>query len=659
MTTSTLPVSQRAINTLRGLAMDMVEAANSGHPGLPMGAAVMAHQLWTGPLSVDPSQPEWFDRDRFILSAGHGSALLYGLLHLAGFDLPMEELQNFRQWGSKTPGHPENGLTPGVEMATGPLGQGISTAVGMAMAERWLAARFNRPGHDVVDHRTWVIASDGDLMEGVAQEAISLAGHQKLNKLVVLYDDNKITIDGRTELAFTEDTELKFKSVGWRVLHCDGMDAAAVDAALTEAQTPAEGPTVIICRTIIGFGSPNKADSAGVHGSPLGATELDLAKDQLGIPREPKFLVEDDVRAHLAAAMAKGTTRRADWEARMRAYAAAHPEDAATLQRIIRGELPAGWDAALFAEEKADATRNQCGRALDAVAGAVVELIGGSADLSGSTKTALKGQASLQATEPGGRNINYGVREHAMGAIVNGMTLHGLRPLGATFLIFSDYCRPSLRLAGLMHCPSLFFFSHDSIGLGEDGPTHQPVEQTMSLRLIPNLNVFRPADGYELQVAVHQAMTQRTTPSCIITTRQTLPMVSPAGSVNHPAMRGGYVLREASAAPQVILVATGSEVSIACEAQIHLEAEGVPTRVVSLPCWEIFEAQDASYRAEVFPLGVPCVSIEAGTTLGWARYAQAHVGLDHFGASAPAERLFEEFGITPENVVKTARALIR
>jgi len=646
------------VNTVRGLAIDAVQKANSGHPGLPLGAAPMAHALWTRFLRHAPHAPTWPDRDRFILSAGHGSMLLYALLHLTGYDLSLEEIKRFRQWESKTPGHPENFMTPGVEMATGPLGQGLATSVGMALAERFLREKYNRPGHEVVDHFTYVLASDGDLMEGVAQEAASLAGHQKLDRLIVLYDDNNITIDGSTDLAFTEDTCAKFDALGWHTQRVDGMDIDAVTKAIEAARTVTDQPSLIACRTVIGFGSPNKAGSESSHGAPLGGDEVRLTKQALGLDPDAEFAVPEEARAFYGQAVTRGEQLVADWEARIDAYASEFPLEASELRRALNGELPEGWESSLPSFEKADATRNQSAAVIQALSAALPNLISGCADLGHSVKTPIKGEASMQASSPTGRNVNYGVREHAMAAAVNGMTLHGgVWAFGGTFLIFSDYCRPSLRLAALMKCPSLQLFSHDSIGLGEDGPTHQPIEHTMSLRLIPNFNVMRPADGNETSACWRIALTSQSTPSAILLSRQNLPILSPSYAPGHPAERGGYVLRDADGFRAVIL-ATGSEVELAVEAAALLAQKGTPVRVVSLPSWHTFERQDEVYRRSVLPAGVPTVSVEAGTTLGWQKYADACVGMDRFGSSAPAEELFERFGFTAENVAATVESLL-
>jgi transketolase len=641
----------RCVNVVRGLAIDAVQKANSGHPGLPLGAAPMAHVLWTRHLRHNPGNPSWIDRDRFILSAGHGSMLLYALLHLTGYDLPLEELKNFRQWGSRTPGHPENVLTPGVEMATGPLGQGFATAVGMAIAQSHLAARFNRPGLPVFDHNTYVLCSDGDLMEGVAQEAASLAGHLKLNKLIALYDDNGITIDGPTDLAFTEDTARKFEAMGWHTLSIDGMDMEAVDRALTTAKTVEDRPSLILARTIIGYGSPNKAGSEKVHGSPLGEEELRLTKQTLGLPDEP-FWIDPDVLAEYRKALEVGRLLETAWNRVVDELA--DPE----LNRLLAGELPPDWSSKLPAFAEPVSTRVASGKALQVCANAHPGLMGGSADLSENVFTVIRDGGTFQASSPEGRTLLFGVREHAMAAAANGITLHGgTRGYGGTFLIFSDYCRPSIRLSSLMECPTIFLFSHDSIGLGEDGPTHQPVEQIMSLRAIPGLNVMRPADGNETSACWKVAMEHRGGPSVIITSRQNLPIVTSMDIADHPARFGAYILKE-NGDPQLCLVGTGSEVSVALEAAGLLADEGIGVRVVSFPSWYLFERQPEDYRQSVLDRNLPTVSVEAGVTLGWDRYAQAHVGLDRFGASAPGNVVMRELGFTPESVARVAKALI-
>lgn len=628
------------VNVIRGLSMDAVQRANSGHPGLPMGAAPMAFQLWRHHLRHNPANPKWMDRDRFILSAGHGSMLLYSLLHLFGYDMQMDDLKAFRQWGSITPGHPENTHTTGVEMATGPLGQGCATSVGMAIAEAYTAAKFE----GVFDHYTYVLCGDGDLMEGVAQEAASLAGHLGLGKLIWLYDDNKVTIDGSTDLAFTEDTERKFSALGWHTQRIDGMDMAAVDSALLAARAVTDQPSIILARTTIGFGSPNKAGKSAAHGSPLGPDELKLTKEALGLPNEEFYCPQEALDY---CRTGEGARLEAEWQVKADAYGGAE------LRAFLSGEMTLEWSG-LPVFDKAVATRNASSAVLNAIADQVPVLLGGSADLTENVFTNQKSSFGFQKDDHLGRNIYYGVREHAMAAAANGITLHGGKAIAGTFLIFSDYCRPSVRLAALMHQPTIFNFSHDSIGLGEDGPTHQPVEQIMSLRLIPNLNVFRPADAHEVAVAWNLALTSKATPTAIITSRQALPIVTPTFSSDHPAHRGGYVLRKESGPLEMILVATGSEVSLALLAADQL---GAGCRVVSLPSWFLFEQQPAAYREEVLPKGVRTVSVEAGTTLGWAKYADAHVGIDTFGASAPGPVLFEKFGFTVANVVAVATSV--
>lgn len=629
-------LEQLCLNTIRGLAMDAVQRANSGHPGLPMGATAIAHALWTRHLRFNPRDPNWPDRDRFILSAGHGSMLLYALLYLTGYDVSLDDLKAFRQFGSKTPGHPENHLTPGVEMATGPLGQGIATSVGMALAERYLRARGEIEGH-----YTYALCSDGDLMEGVSQEAASLAGHQKLGRLIWLYDDNRITIDGATDLTFSDDTEGRFRSIGWHVERVDGMDVEAVDRAIGRAKEFEDRPSLLICRTIIGYGSPNKAGTSKVHGAALGPDEVRASKRELGVPEDLDFYVPEDVLEFYRRAIERGAGRQAE-----------------SVTQLTGVKLGPDSLASIPPFDKDQATRKASHTVLNAIAKFLPNLVGGSADLAESVFTDLHDAGTMQADNPTGRNIAFGVREHAMMAAVNGLNLHGgMRAYGGTFLIFSDYCRPSLRLAALMECPSIFIFSHDSIGLGEDGPTHQPIEHLMALRAIPNFNLMRPCDGNETAACWKVALDSEKTPCAIILTRQAVPAVSPSEIASHPAHRGAYVLRDWESEGKVILVATGSEVGLACEARDALQAQGIATRVVSMPSWFLFERQDVEYRASVFPPGAAVVSIEAGATLGWDRYAQAHVGIDHFGASAPASVLFREFGFTVEAVVAQARSL--
>ena len=618
----------------------------------------MAVTLWRRHLKHNPADPHWFNRDRFILSAGHGSMLLYSLLHVAGYDLPLDELRQFRQWGSKTPGHPENHLTPGVEMATGPLGQGLATAVGMAIAETSLAQKYNRSDHVLVDHFTYVICSDGDLMEGVAQEGVSLAGHLKLGKLIALYDDNHISIDGKTELSFTDDTQRKFDAIGWHTIRvADGNDLEAIDAAITVARTETERPSLILVRTIIGFGSPNRANSPKAHGAPLGPDELRLTKENLGLPADESFFVSPEVRAAFETSAAQGAGGQAAWEVKLDSYRAAYPDLAGEFDRACAGELPADLTAALPTFPEAIATRNASLKTIQAVAAQVPYLLGGCADLAESVLTTIQGSPAYQPDERGGRNIMYGVREHGMAAALNGINLHGgLRAFGGTFLIFSDYCKPSLRLAALMQVPTIFVFSHDSIGVGEDGPTHQPIEQIAGMRAIPNFDLLRPADGNETAMCWALALQSTHTPTALILTRQPLPSCTPVPSPDHPAKRGGYVLADADGGdPKVVLVASGSEVGLALAVREILQAEGTPTRVVNLVSWHRYELQPAEYRSATLPWGIPTVSIEAATTFGWGKYADTTIGLDRFGASAPGNRLMAEFGFTPDAVANVVR----
>ncbi|MGC8762731.1 MAG: transketolase [Acidobacteriota bacterium] len=651
----------RCVNTLRLLAVDQVETARSGHPGMPLGAAPMAYALWDRFLKFDPADPRWPDRDRFVLSAGHGSALLYALLHLYGYDLPLGELRRFRQWGSRTPGHPEYGHVPGVEATTGPLGQGLAMAVGMAMAEAHLAARFNREGHRVVDHFTYVLASDGDLMEGASHEAGSLAGTLGLGKLIVLYDDNRISIEGPTELAFTEEVGARFAAYGWQVLSVeDGEDVERISAALEEARSEQERPSLIRVRTHIGQGSP-KQDSASSHGEPLGPEAARATRKALGFPEEETFVVPAEVRDHARRAAERGAEAHRTWRERTSAFEKAFPDAGAELRRRWEGRLPGGWEGLLpaFDGKKGPvATRSASGKVLNALAPAVTELFGGSADLAPSNKTLLEGSPDFSRRSPQGRNVHFGVRELAMGAAVNGLALHGgILPYGATFLVFSDFLRPALRLAALMQTHAVFIFTHDSIGVGEDGPTHQPVEHLLSLRTIPGLTVLRPADANETAAAWRLALSRKG-PAVLALSRQNLPVLS---LEEHPQLpegvaRGGYILAEADPAPlRGVIVATGSEVHLALKARELLRGEGIGVRVVSMPWPEGFLAQPGDYREAVLPPGVPRLVVEAGVTRGWAEVAgegSAVVGLDRFGASAPGEEVFARLGFTAEEVAR-------
>ena len=664
----TIELQSQAINTIRFLSADGVQAANSGHPGLPMGTAAMAYTLWTRHLRHNPANPQWANRDRFILSGGHGSMLIYSLLHLTGYDLGLDELKDFRQWNSRTPGHPEYGLTPGVEATTGPLGQGFANGVGMAMAEAHLAAVFNRPGHAIIDHYTYAIVTDGDLMEGVTAEAASLAGHLKLGKLIYLYDDNNITIEGSTGITFTEDRAARFAAYGWQVLYvADGQDVAAIDRAISEAKTDAR-PTLIVVRTTIGYGLPTRAGTAKAHGEPPGNDELDGAKDQLGWPLEPRFYIPDEALSFFRQAASYGAAREAEWQARFDAYRAAHPELAAELARRLAGELPHGWADGLPefpADAKGLATRVSSGKVLNALATRLPELFGGSADLAPSTKTWIDGDPSFDL-DHSGRNVHFGVREHAMGAIVNGLAYHGgFIPYGATFLVFSDYMRPPIRLAALSHLGSITVFTHDSIGVGEDGPTHQPIEHLAALRAIPHLLVLRPADANETREAWKAAIQHRDRPSALALTRQSLPTLDRAAMAPASGLhRGAYVLADlGDGRPEIILMASGSEVSLIVEAGKQLAEQGRAVRLVSFPSWELFAEQDEAYRAEVLPPDITRrVAVEAGVALGWHRWvgdAGRVLALDRFGASAPAEVVFEQLGLTAGDVLAAAEALLR
>ena len=649
-----------AINTIRTLSIDAVQKANSGHPGLPLGAAPMAYTLWQRYLRHDPRAPQWFDRDRFVLSAGHGSALLYSLLHLTGYDLPLDELKQFRQWGSRTPGHPEWHHTVGVEATTGPLGQGAANAVGMAIAERFLATYFNRPGHEIIDHQTYALVSDGDVMEGVCCEAASLAGHLGLGKLLYLYDANNVTLDGPLSISMDEDVGARFAAYGWHVQHVeDGdHDVAAIDKAIAAARAETGRPSLIVVRTTIGFGSPKKAGTSAAHGSPLGDAEVAATKQALGWDPNAKFLVPPEVAQHLGGeAVKRGAAAHAAWRERLGAYKAAHPELAAQLELAIKGELPAGWDGALPSfGSAATATRSASGKVMTALAAKIPWLVGGDADLGGSTKTIVPGGDYERAGK--GRNLRFGIREHAMGSIGNGMLYHGgVRPYVATFFCFSDYMRPSVRIAALNQQPAIFVWTHDSIGLGEDGPTHQPVEHLMSLRAMPHLAVFRPADANETIAGWRVALTRTHGPTALVLSRQDLPVLAPANAPD--AEKGAYVLADGK---DVILIATGSEVSLAMSAREALAKDGVSARVVSMPCWELFAEQPPSYRDSVLPPAqLRRVSVEAGATFGWREHIGPRgiaIGLDRFGASAPGEVLMEKLGITVEAVVSAAKRVI-
>ena len=664
VTAADTSLEQLAVDTIRTLAIDAVEKANSGHPGLPMGAAPMAYVLWQRHLRHNPRDPRWPDRDRFVLSAGHGCMLTYCLLHLTGYDVSLDDLKAFRQWESRTPGHPEYRVTPGVEATTGPLGQGTANAVGMAIAERALAHRFNRPGHTIVDHWTYALVSDGDLMEGLSAEAGSLAGHLRLGKLVYLYDSNHISLDGPTSLTFsTEDVGKRYEAYGWQVLHvADGdTDLAAIDEAIATARADTSRPSLIIVQTTIAYGAPNKQGTSGAHGSPLGADEVAATKQALGWDPARSFSLPEAAVVHFRAAIARGGEQQRAWTERFAAYAAAHPELAREWERTLAGELAEGWERELpsFGPKDAQATRQTSGKVLNAIAGRVPALMGGDADLSVSTSTALKDGGSFDGQTGAGRNLHFGVREHAMGAIANGMAYHGgVRPFVATFFCFSDYMRPPVRLAALNELPVIYVWTHDSVGLGEDGPTHQPVEHLMSLRAMPGIAIVRPADANETVGAWRFAMRERGRPVALVLTRQKVPVVTPAGGAE--VARGAYVLADPPAgAPRAILIATGSEVQVALAAQELLAGEGVPARVVSMPCWEAFAEQPADYRDQVLPPAVRArVAVEAGATFGWERWIGDHgaaIGIDRFGASAPGPEVLERLGITAAAVASAVR----
>jgi transketolase len=681
-TTETQTLEDLCINTIRFLSADAVQQANSGHPGMPMGAAAMAYTLWTKYLKFNPKDPLWFDRDRFVLSAGHGSMLLYSLLYLTGYDLPLDELKRFRQWGSKTPGHPERGHTVGVEVATGPLGQGFANGVGMAIAEAWLAARFNRPGHTVIDHYTYSICGDGDLMEGVTQEAASLAGHLRLGKLIYLYDHNLISLAGATSLTFTEDVAKRFDAYGWHTVQVEeGNDVEAVSKAIEEAQRETHRPSLILVRTHIGYGSPKKQDSFEAHGNPLGDDELLASKKALGWGSTEKFYLPEEAVNYFRKAGEKGGATQSDWQKRFQAYRSAFPKEAEELESFISGKLPENWKADLpkwKPEDKPIATRAAGGQVMNALGKHFQNLMGGSADLNPSTNTALKGEGDFQPAEFGGpssagavggvwgyagRNVAFGVREHAMGAAVNGMAAHGgVLPYSATFLVFSDYMKPSVRLGALSKLKVFYIFTHDSVGVGEDGPTHEPIEQIAGLRAIPELVVLRPADATETAEAWAVAM-ERNGPTLFAFTRQNVPHLDRSKAKDIDVAKGAYIISEAEGgAPEIILIGTGSEVSLCMNASDKLKGYGIKARVVSMPSWELFKAQDASYQEKILPKSLKKrVTVEAGSSLGWAQWAGDEgtiIAIDHYGASAPGAEIMKNFGFTVEHVTSAALRLL-
>jgi transketolase len=662
-------LDELCINTLRFLSVDAVQKANSGHPGLPLGAAAMAYVLWTRFLKHHPANPEWLDRDRFVLSAGHGSMLLYSLLHMSGYELPLEQIKQFRQWGSITPGHPERGVTPGVEVTTGPLGQGFGNGVGMAIAEAHLAARYNRPGFEICNHYTYAICSDGDLMEGVASEAASLAGHLRLGKLIYLYDNNHVTLSAGTEVTFTEDCARRFEAYGWHTQSVDdGNDVAAIERALRAARDEAARPSLILVRTHLGYGSPHKQDTFAAHGSPLGADEVRLTKEALGWPTEPPFYIPEAAREHFRQAAERGARAEREWNAKFAEYAKSFPELAGELRQAMDGELPAGWDADIPvfpADAKGMATRAAGGKVMNAIAPHVPALIGGSADLDPSTLTTLAAKGDFEPKRYAGRNLHFGVREHGMGAIMNGLAAHGgTIPFGATFLVFSDYMRPPIRLAALMGLHVIYVFTHDSIALGEDGSTHQPVEQLAGLRAIPRLVVIRPGDANETAVAWRVALQTPDRPVALVLTRQNLPTLDRSAFAAADGLRhGAYVLADAPGGePDVILIASGSEVALIVAARQKLLEKKIRARIVSMPSWELFDVQPQEYRDSVLPpqLGAR-LAVEAGASQGWHRYVGGRgdvLAVDRFGASAPGEVMMREYGFTAENVCARALALL-
>lgn len=661
-------LDQLCVNTLRTLSMDAVQAANSGHPGMPMGMADVAYVLWTKFLKHNPNNPEWFDRDRFILSAGHGSMLLYSLLHLTGYDVPLKEIKNFRQLGSITPGHPEYGMTPGVETTTGPLGQGFGTGIGMAMGERFMASTFNKDDSTIVDHFTYAIVSDGDLMEGISHESASMAGHLKLSKLIYLYDSNKISIDGSTDLAFTDDTKKRFEAYGWDVQQIDGHNHEEIEQAIKVAQRT-ESPSLIECKTKIGFGSPNKEGTASSHGSPLGEEEIKLTKEQLGWPYDEPFFIPDEVKEVMGKAVAKGEKSESIWKERLHDFQKKYPADGVLFKSFVNRDLPKDWSEVIpefEADEKGMASRNASGKVLAQMSDHIFNLVGGSADLTGSTKTDMAGKGTYQADNYKGRNLHYGVREHGMAAAVNGLALHGgIIPFGATFLVFSDYNKPSIRIAALSHIPSIFVFTHDSIGLGEDGPTHQPIEHLAALRATPNVSVFRPADANETAYCWKAAIEKDNGPSVMVLTRQNIPTLDRSVySEASETLKGAYILKDAeNGSPDLILMATGSEVELILEAASQLEEKGIATRVVSMPCIDLFEEQDDSYKELVLPSDITArISIEASSPYGWHKYTGTRgivMGIDRFGESAPYEEVYEHLGLTVEKVVENGLSLTK
>ncbi len=661
-------LDELCVNTIRTLSMDAVQAANSGHPGMPMGMADAAYVLWTKFLKHNPENPHWFARDRFVLSAGHGSMLLYSLLHLTGYEVSLKEIKNFRQLGSITPGHPEFGMTPGVETTTGPLGQGFGTGVGMAMAERFMAETFNKEDQTLIDHFTYAIVSDGDLMEGISHESASMAGHLKLSKLIYLYDSNKISIDGSTDLAFTDDTKKRFKAYGWDVQQIDGHNHQEIEEAIKNAQST-DTPSLIECKTTIGFGSPNKEGTAASHGSPLGEDEIKLTKERLNWPHDEPFHIPDEVKNEMLKARESGAAAEKEWKANLADYEKIYPADGVLFKKFVSRDMPEKWSE-VIPEFKADpkglATRSASKKVLDQMADHIFNLVGGSADLTGSTKTDMDGKGIYQADNYKGRNLHYGVREHGMAAALNGMALHGgIIPFGATFLVFSDYNKPSIRIAALSHIPSIFVFTHDSIGLGEDGPTHQPIEHLAALRATPNVTVLRPADANETSYCWKAAVENTEGPSVMVLTRQNLPTLdrSVYGKASGTE-KGAYILKEASGgSPDLILMASGSEVEIIVSAAETLESKGVATRVVSMPSWELFEKQDDAYKSKVFPPDVKArVSMEAASSMGWQKYTGSEgivMGIDRFGESAPFEQVYEHLGLTAEKVVDNGLALVK